>query len=111
MDIASFFRWSAIVSLVASSMLVLGGSIWAEEFHGQVVSTTGNELAISAAGDTIRFEVSSDAIISLDGQPVELGQLTPDHLADVSAKRNGDGWLATLIEAQSQRVIVERTGN
>ena len=78
-----------------------------ETFHGQVVTTAAGELSLSVAGDVMRFSVAEDAMITIDGQIAVFADITPDHLAQVTADRAGDGWKAMSIEAHSQRVVVE----
>ena len=95
--IALVIVFTATVSLASSDEL----------FRGQVMSTQGNELAVSVGGDIVTFEVAPKAVISIDGQPAELGQLLPDHIVEVTAERSGEEWTATWIEASSQRVVLD----
>ena len=103
------FTWGAIVvcaflsNVHASAEAVLRGE---KAFRGQVMSTSGGELEILAGGEAMRFAVSEDAVITVDDQQAELGQLTRDHIAEVTAKRDGEGWTATRIVAHTQRGIV-----
>lgn len=75
----------------------------ADVFQGQVVSSVNGQLVVLTGGDEITFLVASDAVITLDGRPADLIDLTFGHIANVTAERNGEQWTAHQIDAFSQR--------
>lgn len=93
-----------LVGLVATTVLLLAGasSSMIDVFEGQIVSASGNRIALALGGVEYDIRVDSDTRITLDGAPATLDGLTPDHFATVAAKRIGDEWVAIRIEARSQ---------
>lgn len=97
-----------LLGLLAPTALLFAGANLSRiyVFDGQVVSTSGGRITLLSGGVEIEIEVESDTRITVDGEVATLDDITPDHVATVTAKQVGTEWFAIEIEARSQAAQV-----
>lgn len=100
------FKCILLMAGIGIALLPTTASSETVRFHGQVLSTGGGELTLTAGGETMRFSMAVDATITLDDQTATLSDLTPDHIAKVTARMERDELIAVKVEAHSQKRLL-----
>lgn len=94
------FARSMLPMVVAAFLaLLLTAPAHAADFEGPVISTGDDQLVLSLDGEQHTFVVDDDTKITLNGKRAALADILPDHLATISAERDGDQWIARTIVA------------
>ncbi len=66
-------------------------------FQGTVINAHGGYIAVYSAGQELRFAVSPDTKILLDGREATMYDLEPNFRAHVAATRRDNFWIARRV--------------
>ncbi len=93
-----------LISTLVIGLLLTGTILAAEETHsGKILLAKDGKITLQDKdGNSEVFVVAADAKITLDGQPVKLGDLANGNVARVTVKTVGDKKTASVIEASKK---------